>query len=551
MHFGRIFVIVAAVTLCARGPVSAEEAPKWGAHVDVEGLLGTERSLGVIDFFVPLAQSNRTLLFGDIRMRADEEGSHEGNFGLGVRHMLASGWNVGAYGFFDHSRSDLDSYFSQATLGIEALGRDFDLRANAYLPVGERVQDLGSIAGGSFASIVGSAIEVTTLGAILHQERALQGFDAEIGWRVPLWSVEDNKALRLYAGMFRFDDSVVEAVTGPRLRAELTMYEVPYLPEDSRLTLGAEYQDDNLRGSQGFAMARLRIPLQSERSDRRPLNWQERRMTDFVVRDIDIVTEAHTVQAPNIVETATQTADGRDIAVVDGATTPGADLQTAVTNAGAGSLVILTGTFNTTTTTTLQAGQAMMGAGSVTVRSASGHTAVLNTSAATINASTASTGIAAVTMANDSALLGMTINQTQNPADSDPHGVVVDNLTNVVIANNVITVDSSNGSAFGTYITNSSNVTVTGNTISATRPGAVAIGLYANSSSLMVADNTLSAFGNIAYAAYLVADPGKTLTILPGSTGNVLAAGGCDHVGSGTFTGAFSYSSGGTTGTCP
>src|SRR5690606_18677442 len=119
---------------------------------------------------LPVAQSDRTLLFANIRARADDEGSNEGNFGLGLRHMLPSGWNIGAYGYYDRRRTDYDNDFNQATFGLEALGRDFDFRANAYLPFGERVKDAGSApGGGSFASLVGTTIEVTTLGGFTRE----------------------------------------------------------------------------------------------------------------------------------------------------------------------------------------------------------------------------------------------------------------------------------------------------------------------------------------------------------------------------------------------
>ena len=90
----------------------------------MEGKLGTDRDLGEVDLFLPLAQSDRTLLFSDIRARADDEGSHEGNFGLGLRHMHASGWNFGVYGYYDRRRTDLDNYFEQATLGNVHEGRE-------------------------------------------------------------------------------------------------------------------------------------------------------------------------------------------------------------------------------------------------------------------------------------------------------------------------------------------------------------------------------------------------------------------------------------------
>ncbi|AHB48311.1 hypothetical protein W911_07750 [Hyphomicrobium nitrativorans NL23] len=530
----------------------ATETAKWGAHVDVEGKFGTDRNLGEVDLFLPLRQNDRTLFFSNIRARADNEGSHEGNFGLGLRHMLPSGWNVGGYAYYDRRRTDFDNIFEQATLGVEALGRDFDFRVNAYLPFGDRVQHISSTpGGGSFASLVGTTIEVTTLGGFTHEERALRGFDAEIGWRVPLWSADADKALRLYAGIFHFDDSTVEPVTGPRLRAELTMYDLPSLPEASRLTLGAEYQDDDVRGSQGFAMARLRIPLQAEQRTGPSLHWQARRMTDYVVRDVDIVTGTQTTQAATIVEAATQTADGTSINVIDSAATTGAGLQAAVTNAGANSVVILSGTFSTTTATSLQAGQTMMGKGIIAVKTPSGHTAALATPGATINASTASNSIGAVAMANGSTLRGMTITQTQNPANVDPRGVDVVGVSDVTIVDNIVSVISTNGNAFGAFIIDSSNVVVTGNTISTSRPGATAVGLYANNSSLTVAGNDLSAFGNTTFAAYLVSNPGDLLAILPNSDGNVFTQGTCGTVGSGTFTGSFGYTSGGVPGSCP
>ncbi len=517
-----------AAALFAHAPVSAQEAPKWGAHIDVEGKLGTERDLGEVDLFLPLAQSGRTLLFSDIRARADDEGSHEGNFGLGLRHMHASGWNFGLYGYYDRRGTDLDNYFNQATIGVEALGRDFDFRANAYLPFGDRVKDTGSTpGGGTSASIVGTTIQVTTLGATLSEERALEGFDAEVGWRVPLWSVDDNKALRLYAGMFHFDDSVVEAVTGPRLRAELTMYELPSLPEDARLTLGAEYQDDDVRGSQGFVSARLRIPLQADRSSARRLNWQERRMTDYVVRDVDIVTEARTVKAADIVETATETAGGDAITVLDSGTTSGANLQSALVSAGNNSIAILQGTFVTTATTVVQSGQTVMGAGTLTVQTATGRTATLTTTGATVNMNGAT---AVFDMSTASTLSGMTIDVT---GTNGAIGVTAFGINGVVISNNTISASGSNNDVFALGLVNSS-ITVSGNDLSATSTaGNYASALFTNSGTYTVTGNTFNASGgNITRGLNLQNGP----TFNAGSTGNTLASGGC-------------YSNGGVAGT--
>ena len=541
----RVLLIAAVATLAPLSPAAADDAPKWGAHVDVGGWLGTKRNLGEIDLFVPLAQDARTLLFTDLRIHTDDDGGNEGNFGLGLRRMYASDWNLGAYAYYDRKRTEFGNYFNQATLGVEALGRDFDFRANAYLPFGELEKFVGATRGGSFASIVGTAVQVTTLGDTLSEERALKGFDAEIGWRVPVWPVEENKALRLYAGLFHFDDDIVDAVTGPRFRAELTMYEVPYLPEDSRLMLGAEFLDDNVRGSQGFATARLRIPLQPERNGS-PLNWQERRMTDYVVRDVDIVTQTQTTTAPTIIETATQTANGSAITVIDATTTPGTDLATAVTNAGADSTVILQGSFNTTVaavsdSVTLQTGQTVMGAGQLAVATQSGRTAVLALAPdATINATiTGATG-AAVYMGTNT-LTGIAVNSSGVSLGASVYGVQVDAVSGAMITNNVISVTSAFNNALAVrLIGGSTNTLLSGNTIVATRTGvggnAVALQMVGDSSATVTGNSFDATGGNQQYAVYRGGS-----VVLAGSTNNVLVHGIC-FIPAGTNIGSVGFS---------
>ena len=542
MRLVRVFAVATTAILSAHGLASAGENPKWGAHVDMGGWLGTNRNLGELDLFLPLAQSNRTLLFGDLRIRADDDGNNEGNFALALRHMLPGGWNVGAYGYYDRKRIDLDNYFNQATLGVEALGRDFDLRANAYLPFGERAKDIGSTpGGGSYASIVGTAIQITTLGPTIREERALQGFDAEIGWRVPIWAVEDNKALRLYAGMFHFDDDIVEAVAGPRLRAELTMYELPYLPEESRLTLGAEFLEDDVRGSQGFAIARLRIPLQTERKDERRLNWQERRMTDYVMRDVDIVTEKKTTQAPDIVETATQTADGEAVTVISSATTGGAALPDAVAAAGDNSTVILTGSFNTTTVTAVQSGQTLMGAGTLAVRSASGRVADLTAPGASISNTTSAS--IAVLLGSGATLTGMTVSAIETNA--------VGAGTGARIENNIITATGSAPWAVIGIATSADDVVITGNTITVSNDGGGdTMGITMGSASNILVANNIVSVANDTPGAVKGAFGLNGTSIAPGSTGNTVAAGpACyDYNPANPSTGTIEYNGGAT---CP
>lgn len=529
-----------SLTMIAIGMARAESpAPLWGPHIDVEAKPGSKRTLGEADLFLPLSQDARTLVFGNLRTRFDNKNGYEGNLGIGVRRMVEDGWNLGAYGYWDHRRSSMGNFFDQATLGAEALGRDWEFRANGYVPVGTQAYTLGS---DSVAAISGASVQVTTT---TREERALKGFDMEAGWRVPIFDSEGARQLRLYAGGYRFADAGVK-VEGPRLRAELALQDLPWFGKGAALFLGAESQHDSPRGHQNFLSVRLRIPLgaETETAPARLLTAQERRMTAPVMRDVDVVTQN---RASTQVETAT--AGGQAITVLNSATTPGTTLQTALNTAGPNSTVILAGAFDLGNgNVTLKTGQTVMGTGNMTVRTPSGHVATLTASqGATISSTIQLNTVGAVVMADNSTLTGMTV--VRNPTFGNERGVEVINVSGVTLTNNTISSTANNASAFGVFIDGSSNIRVTGNTISATRVGATAIGLYMRDSSIIAANNTLSAFGATSYAAFLTTNLGHTLALQSGSSGNVLANGSC--FSGGTISGSLAYTANGVPGVCP
>jgi len=532
-----------ALSLLASSAAWAQATPdkpvaKWAPSLDFEAKPGNKRQLGEADAFVPLWQDSTTLMFGSLRGRIDTDDNREGNIGLGARHMLGAGWNIGGYAYYDRRRTEDDNHFNQATLGVEALGiplpgTELDLRANAYLPFGSTIRGTGVSGGGpSTASIVGTTVQVASPGVELHEERALKGFDAEIGLRVPVWSLTDDKALRVYAGGYRFDSSATESVAGPRLRAEMVMYRVPGLWDGARLTFGAEYQHDDLRGHQGFGLARLRIPLQffgTEAPSR--LTAQERRMTDPIVRDVDIVSAGTVRSTPTVVETATRTSAGQALAVVDGAQTAASALPTAVANAGASSVVLLTGSFSgvTSTAITLSAGQTLMGEGTLDVVTPSGRGATLNTPRVSLSTSLG-TG-AAVVMANDTTLRGLTI--LGSTFAGDAAAVRVSGASNVTIVNNTLTGNAQGGgfASRGVLVDgNATNVQIRDNTITGSS-GPNPIGLEINSGSAAVAGNTITgATSNVVLT---------NATILAGSTGNTAGGGAC--VDNGGNSGAIGF----------
>lgn len=512
-----------------QGPFTV--TPKWGPFLDVEGMVGTQRSLGELDLFVPLGQNEQTLLFSDFRFKADSQNSLEGNLGLGARHMLPGGWNLGGYGYFDRRQTPNYNYFNQLTFGAEMLGTNFDFRANTYWPIGQTSASMGTTGGGPATAVVsGSALNVTIPGSTTSTEYALSGFDAEAGVRVPIFDTTGPYDLRFYAGGYRFSDGVTPVIAGPRLRLEFTNYRIPELWGGTRLMTGVEWQYDDVRGSQAFASLRLRVPLQTE-ARRGSLNYQERRMTDPIVRDVDIVSQVQRIVTPTVTEAATVTASGQAITGISSATTTGANLPGAVTAAGVDSFVVLQGTFNTgNSNVQTRFGQTLMGAGQLAVRTASGRTVTASLPGATIAATNATGNGGAVTLQAGSSLIGMTVSNAFSGGSGGSAVRMADGAGNLTIRNNTLIVtQSGNNAALGlSGGTGQTNTLISGNTITVTGSGAAttmtALGLNgAGGSAFTVTGNTLSASGGTTNNMVNL----NSATIVTGSTGNVRGSGAC------------------------
>lgn len=516
-----------------------QDGPKWGPHIDFEGKAGTKRNLGEADMFLPVLQDDVSMLFANLRARMDDDDSREGNFGLGVRHMLGNGWNLGGIAYFDRRKSPLGNMFNQVTFGAEALSMDWDLRANAYIPVGRTSHDVDSL---STATVSGSTI--TFRGG---EERSLDGFDAELGWRVPFFDEDAGQQLRVYGGGYRFADDKAGMIAGPRGRIDLTFDEVPFLWEGSRFNLGAEIQHDDRRGTQSFAVFRIRIPLQvfSGRSSSRPtLTPMERRMADPVIRDVDVVSQSGTFGPA---ETATTTSGGA-ITVLDSTSITTANLGTAVANAGANSTVILQGSYTgmNNSKITLQSGQTLMAGGTMVVKSPSGRTATITMGSASISGTgqVASSVASLIQMGNNSTLDGITLSNTANGGNGVAT-ILVSGVSNVTIKNSTLTASTTGNSSTPIFIeSGASNVTITGNTLSAIGGGSqrAAGGAMMNvASNVTFSNNSVSASNSTDLVSLFVRD----VTNLSGS-GNTRNSGNC--VTSGTNTGSVSFTD---STTCP
>lgn len=500
---------------------------RWGPWFESGGQVSTNRSLGEANLFVPLYQDSDTLLFTDLRGMFDDQNAREGNFGLGLRQMLSSGWNVGAYGYLDIRRSSYGNTFHQVTLGAEALSETFDLRANAYLPVGESEVRIGSTSSSSTGPWTSQAVISGTSLAIQHQavkttttsyevEKAMAGVDAEVGVRLPVFEPDSGFDLRAFFGGYYFDGSGVEAVGGPRARLELTAQDLAGIP-GVKLTGGVTYQSDNVRGDQWIAEARLRVPLQPPApAPDQALSYMERRMMDAVVRDVDVVSNTgnatrSTDTTLSSTEDAINTWNGDVVstfAQVDGATQDAAALQAALDAAGTGGVVLLTGNLTAPGGILLNANQTLIGGGStLKLRGASSGVEVDFTAAGGSGRITGADD-ALVEMAAGSTLSGISVENTATGANDfavvGASGAILDQVDVLSSANGVKAAGTTGFTLQGGSVTanqgialdltNSTGIDVDGTEI--VQNGASGLGIRADHAAGTIRNSSITTNGN-------------------------------------------------------
>ena len=195
----RVFFITVTFFILI-GISSAQDIKKWDGYSEVIAKPGSDRSLLKNDLFFPLAQTEDQLVFGNLKTTFDDHSSKEGNVGIGVRRLYKD-WIAGGWMFYDWKESSRSNSFDQFSFGGELLSVDWDLRANAYLAE-KKSKDADDV----------SAIEINgnQIQARLGEERALSGFDVEVGRKVPFF--EDT---RIFAGAYHFDATGFDKVSGP------------------------------------------------------------------------------------------------------------------------------------------------------------------------------------------------------------------------------------------------------------------------------------------------------------------------------------------------
>ena len=450
----------------------------WVPQLFLGGKPGTDRTIGQVAVTIPFTQDPNLIIFNDTRLRFDDNDTYELNIGLAIRYAWTDDLIIGAYGFFDALRSENDNSFIQGTVGLEALGDRWQVRANGYIPE-ERIITLANMSGNSI-EVSGNQISVRR--SVL-QETALHGFDIEAGYR-PF----DEVDLWVYGGYFHFEDFAdagFETVNGPRIRAEwkIRTDEVAY---GSYLSVGGEWQDDGI-DDEAFALIQFRIPLGGSKATRRANEWEMQwrywAMQSRIVRDIDVVssTTVRQFRSPAVNPTSGQSISGIYFAapggIGDGTFESPTSLDTALTNAGANGIVVVSGAVDE-----------------------NGDPVVIDTSGITLLNGATLMG------ANSNLTVGVTAGLTQDDADQELLSVTVPGLAPTIRgigANTVVVNDgASNVSISNVNITGSSadailasnNTDLTLRDVTVDEPGGNAVTIQ-NSDGLTIENLTITAGG--------------------------------------------------------
>ncbi len=275
----KLLLGAASLAVAVHLPAAAEAEWKWQPWIAPGGMLGSEQQ-GELDIFVPMLQDPNAIVFLNARGIANSEDEQQGSLGFGYRAMVNSDWIVGLNGFLDVLSSRNDNTFYQGGVGVEALTEDIDLRINGHFPDGGP-----ALLPGGEVFVDGTDFGITTF-----EERALAGFDGEVGYKLPLFEDHPFVEVRAFAGGFYYWADNVDDIVGPKGRVEARLYDIEFLAAGSRVEFGAEVRYDDVRGTEGFGSAYIRIPLTRLTGNGDRLTGLNRRMVDRIVRD-KVITE--------------------------------------------------------------------------------------------------------------------------------------------------------------------------------------------------------------------------------------------------------------------
>lgn len=179
---------------------------------DGVGIQDSSSSLGA---FLPLSASDEFIFF-DGQYSLTNEANSVGNLGLGFREFNPANnrfWGVSLW--YDVDDRNFNT-FQQAGATFELVGDIWDLRGNAYVPIGRRQQTSGDpVLSGGGLMFQGTSLAV---GALLETETAYDGFDLELG---RIWyGIPIAQCIRTAVGFYHFQGDDNPHIYGVRGRVE-------------------------------------------------------------------------------------------------------------------------------------------------------------------------------------------------------------------------------------------------------------------------------------------------------------------------------------------
>lgn len=231
--------------------------PDWPAGSITLGAEFSEHNTGgYLDSITGLwtSQDRNSFLFLNSRFRYEDTDQFISSVGLGFRQMILDGNAIiGGNVYWDSIESAYDHHYDQLGLGVEVLTKWVDFRFNYYLPEDDQHEISRSSSHSSSTSFGPVGVtEVSTVDSFRRYEAGLEGFNTEIGFRIP--GVERFADLRLYAGYYSYENPFGDDFEGFTGRLEARVL--------NGVTLDVAYwEDEELNGGNWTGGVRVSLPF--------------------------------------------------------------------------------------------------------------------------------------------------------------------------------------------------------------------------------------------------------------------------------------------------
>lgn len=262
--------------------VGSPFGPQVGVNLNPGDGIGWNDGYYGADVFLPLHfDPGVSMIFGMIKVSATGNGDGVVNLGTGYRYRhMGLNRIFGMSGFIDVDDGHNETY-KRVGVSFESLGRYLDFRANTYLVLGDKHNEVSSVyAGNPF--FVGNFL---VLSRRTVSEDAYSGADFEVGGPLPYIG---RYGLSGYIGPYflhNSDSTFDESALGVKARLQAQINE--------DLTIGAQFSNDDIFSNNVNVNVSWTLP------DGRPTRWfrqlpQRERMAQAPVREWRVAVNKHT-----------------------------------------------------------------------------------------------------------------------------------------------------------------------------------------------------------------------------------------------------------------